>query len=329
MNIDINKLWQTVTHLVNGLLAAAPTILLGVLCFLCFYYAAKGARVVITRLASAKGAHRGAGLVVGRLVQTILVVLGLLVALVIAIPTFHPGQLVEMLGIGSVAVGFAFRDILQNFLAGILILWTQPFRIDDQIVVGSFEGTVEDIQTRATMIRTYDGRRVVIPNSSLFTQAVIVNTAYLQRRIEYDIGIGYGDDVGRAKELILEAMKETAGVLTDPVPDTVVMELAASTVNVRARWWIDPPRRSAALDSRDSVLRAIKKKLTDNGIDLPFPTQQVLFHDQTEACDGDRAHQREGWPAGQDPVPAPRRAAILPMAGDDASAADPAVRRRA
>ncbi|BAZ20885.1 hypothetical protein NIES4073_17630 [Kalymmatonema gypsitolerans NIES-4073] len=77
-------------------------------------------------------------------------------------------------------------------------------------------------------------------------------------------------------------------VLQDPAPEALVMELAESTVNIRARWWIKPPRRADALDSRDKVISAIKKKLVENGVDLPFPTQQILFHDQTEETDGVR-----------------------------------------
>jgi small conductance mechanosensitive channel len=215
--------------------------------------------------------------------------------------------LIQLLGISSVAIGFAFRDILQNFLAGILILLTEPFQIDDQIVFKEFEGTVENIQTRATTIRTYDGRRIVIPNSELFTNSLTVNTAFDNRRLEYDIGIGYGDDIDRAKQLILQAIHETEGVFSQPAPDTIVVDLAASTVNIRARWWIKPPRRAPALDLQDSVLTAIKNKLTANGIDMPFPTQQILFHDQTEGTDGDRSRQREGWPAGQGKSPQPRR----------------------
>jgi small conductance mechanosensitive channel len=223
------------------------------------------------------------------------------------LPSFKAGDLIQLLGISSVAIGFAFRDILQNFLAGILILLTEPFQIDDQIVFKEFEGTVENIQTRATTIRTYDGRRIVIPNSELFTNSLTVNTAFENRRLEYDIGIGYGDDIDRAKQLILEAIHETEGVLPQPAPDAIVVDLAASTVNIRARWWIKPPRRAPALDLQDGVLTAIKSKLTANGIDLPFPTQQILFHDQTEETDGDRSRQREGWPAGQDKIPQPRR----------------------
>ena len=230
-------------------------------------------------------------------------------ALSVALPSFQPGDVVQVLGISSVAIGFAFRDILQNFLAGILLLITQPFRIGDQIVAKGFEGTVEEIQTRATFIRTYDGRRVVIPNADLFTDTVVVNTAFAHRRLEYDVGIGYGDDVEQARALILKTVQSVEGVLSDPAPDVLLMDLAGSSVNLRVRWWISPPQRADALDARDRVLSATKSALTAAGIDLPFPTQQVLFHDQTETTDGDRARQREGWPAGPGPVPGPRRTA--------------------
>lgn len=96
-------------------------------------------------------------------------------------------------------------------------------------------------------------------------------------------------------------------VLKDPPPDVLVMELAENSVNIRARWWIQPPRWSDALDSRDQVISAIKQKLyVENGIDLPYPTRQILFHDQTEETDGDRTRQREGWPSGKNKVPKPR-----------------------
>lgn len=232
-----------------------------------------------------------------------MVLLGLFIALSIVVPSIKAGDLVQLLGISGVAIGFAFRDILQNFLAGILILLTEPFQIGDQIVFKGFEGTVENIETRATTIRTYDGRRIVIPNSELFTNSVTVNTAFEHRRLEYDVGIGYGDDIDEAKRLILQAIRETPHILTDPAPDVLVVQLADSTVNIRARWWVQPPSRANVLDLQDQVLTNIKNKLTVHGIDLPFPTQQILFHDQTEETDGDRSRQREGWPAGTGNIP--------------------------
>ncbi|PMB53746.1 mechanosensitive ion channel protein MscS [Fischerella thermalis CCMEE 5201] len=307
MNAEISAVWDKIQAMLNGFIVLLPNIVLALIVFAIFFFVARGIKRLVKRLTRNRRQARNLGLVLGRLAQGTTLLVGLFVALSIVIPTFRAGDLVQLLGISGVAIGFAFRDILQNFLAGILILLTEPFQIDDQIVFKNFEGTVENIETRATTIRTYDGRRIVIPNSELFTNSVTVNTAFENRRLEYDVGIGYGDDIDQAKQLMLEAMHSVPEVLKDPAPDVLVMELAESTVNIRARWWIKPPRRADDLTSRDQVLSAIKKKLVENGIDLPFPTQQILFHDQTEETDGDRSRQREGWPAGNGKLPKPRR----------------------
>ncbi len=306
---DFSLALERVQELAADLIGSIPNLILGVLAFLLFYVLARVAGKAAGRLADHRLGGLGASLVVQRLTKGTGLILGLLVALTVALPSFHPGDLIQLLGISSVAIGFAFRDILQNFLAGILILFTRPFRLGDQIVAGSFEGTVEDIQTRATFIKTYDGRRIVIPNADLFTQKVIVNTANDVVRVEYDFGIGYGDDIDRAKTLIREAIGTVPGILTDPQPDVIVIELGNSSVVLRTRWWIANPTKAQTLDTRDRVLTAIKNTLFANGIDLPFPTQHILFHDQTEESDGDRAQQREGWPAGNGDGPRPRRIA--------------------
>jgi small-conductance mechanosensitive channel len=101
-----------------------------------------------------------------------IIVLGLLIGATIVFPSISPANLLSTLGIGSIAIGFAFKDILQNWIAGLLILVRQPFRRGDQIKSGEFEGTVEHIEARATLIKTYDGQRVVIPNSDIYTQRV-------------------------------------------------------------------------------------------------------------------------------------------------------------
>jgi small conductance mechanosensitive channel len=308
MNAEISAVWDKIEGMINGFIVLLPNIVLALIVFAIFFFVARAIKRLVKRLTRNRRQARNLGLVLGRLAQGVTILVGLFVALSIVIPTFKAGDLVQLLGISGVAIGFAFRDILQNFLSGILILLTEPFQIDDQIVFNNFEGTVENIETRATTIRTYDGRRIVIPNSQLFTNSVTVNTAFDSRRIEYDIGIGYGDDIERAKQLMLEAIYSVDEVLQDPAPDVLVMELAESSVNIRARWWITPPRRIDSLRSRDKVISAIKQKLyVENGIDLPYPTRQILFHDQTEETDGNRSRQREGWPAGQGEVPKPRR----------------------
>jgi small conductance mechanosensitive channel len=306
MTEAISTLLDKMQAILKGFILLLPNMVLALIVFAVFLFVARAIKKVVRNLTRDRRQARNLGMVLGRLAQGTTILVGLFISLSIVIPSLKASDLVQLLGISGVAIGFAFRDILQNFLAGILILLTEPFQIDDQIVFKNFEGTVENIETRATTIKTYDGRRIVIPNSELFTNSVTVNTAFDNRRLEYDIGIGYGDDIDEAQGLILEAIHETHGVLETPAPDAIVVELAGSTVNIRARWWVAPPRRLDVLDMQDRVLTNIKNKLMANGIDLPFPTQQILFHDQTEATDGDRSRQREGWPAGKGQVPQPR-----------------------
>ena len=180
------------------------------------------------------------------------------------------------------------------------------FRIGDQIRHGEQEGTVEDIWVRATVLRTYDNRRILIPNASLFTDKIEVITAYERRRLQFALTIGNGDEISRARDVVVQALRSTPGVLADPVPEALVTGLGTAGVDMVARFWINPPRRREAVDALDGAIEAVKQALAEAGLDLPFPTTQVLFHDQTEETDGDRARQREGWPAAGRDVPRPR-----------------------
>ena len=308
MRFDLSAAWQTVQGQINGFVAMLPRLVLATMLVVVFYAVARGVRALIRRNAHRRGEHRSAELAIGRLAQAAILLLGVLIAVTAAFPSFTPANLVSTLGIGGVAIGFAFKDIFQNFLAGLLILITRPFRVGDQIIFKDYEGTVEDIQTRATFIKSYDGRRVIIPNGELYTNSVTVNTAFSQRRWQYDVGIGYGDDIEKARRIILEALHEAQDVIPDPKADVIVVDLADSTVNLRARWWTKS-QMADGLNAQDRVLTCVKKALTEAGIDLPFPTRQILFHDQTESTDGDRRRQREGWPAGKGDVPEARRMA--------------------
>ncbi|HET7459022.1 MAG TPA: mechanosensitive ion channel family protein [Gemmatimonadaceae bacterium] len=306
MQIDLSQAWRTVQHMINAFIAALPRLLLALVVFAIFVGIAFAAKSIVRRTAARRGGHQTLELALGRLAQSAIIVLGALIAFSTAFPTFSPANLVSLLGVGSVAIGFAFKDIFQNFLAGLLILVTKPFRVGDEIAFREHEGTVEDIQTRATLVRTSDGRRVVIPNSDLYTNTVVVNTAFKTRRMHYDFGIGYADDVDRARQIITEVLTGAEGILPDPKADCVVVALAESSVTLRARWWTDSRAGGDAALGR--VLGEVKTRLQAAGIDLPYPTRQILLHDQTEETDGDRRRQREGWPTGDAEVPRPRAA---------------------
>ncbi|RFP66957.1 mechanosensitive ion channel family protein [Hymenobacter lapidiphilus] len=301
--MDFSVTWQKLNSMGTTFMAMLPNLLIGLVVLAIFLFIARGVRSGVERLTAIRHQSQSLTLLLSRLAYLFVVLLGVLVMFTVMIPSFTPTSLISALGIGGVAIGFAFKDIFQNFLAGILLLLTEPFRINDQIKYKDFEGTVETIQARATTIKTYDGRRVVIPNAELFINAVTVNTAYDMRRLEYDFGIGYGDNIAQARQVMLAAVQSIPGVLSDPEPEALVVEIGESTIDIRLRWWINPPRRADYMKSKDAVLELVKNKLTEAGIDQPFPTQVVLLHDQTEETDGNRKTQREGWPAGPGEMP--------------------------
>jgi small-conductance mechanosensitive channel len=288
---------------IEGFWWILPNLGIALVVLVLFLTVASITRRAVVRVFKRRQRHDLAAMLAGAARWSI-IGLGFLVVATIVFPSISPADLLSTLGIGSIAIGFAFKDILQNWLAGLLILLRQPFRQGDQIIVGKHEGTVERIEARATFIKTYDGRRVIIPNSSVYTDAVTVNTAFPLRRSQYDVGIGYGDDVDQACTVILQALRDVEGVVQDPGPEAFAWELAGSTVNVRVRWWT-LSKRSEVVHAQGRVIRAVKKAITEAGIDLPYPTNVVLLHDQTKEADGDRRLQREGWPAGKSP-PAPR-----------------------
>ena len=280
---------------VQGFYWMLPNFGIALAVALLFFAGAWIARAVLSRWFRRRG-RENLGELLGEFARWGVLLFGALVVAAIIFPSIKPADLLSTLGIGSIAIGFAFKDILQNWLAGLLILIRQPFTTGDQIVVSGYEGTVQHIEARATLIKTYDGRVVVIPNADVYSKAVTVNTAFEKRRSEYAFGIGYGDDIGRATQVILGALATVEGVEKDPAPDVLPWELGASSVDIKVRWWTDS-RRSNVVLVRSRVVGALKTALSEAGIDLPFPTQTVLLHDQTEEADGDRARQREGWPA--------------------------------
>jgi small conductance mechanosensitive channel len=237
-----------------------------------------------------RGAHENLAEVLRRLVRAAIVLLTFLIAAVIVFPTFRPGELIAGLGITSVAIGFAFKDILQNFFAGILILWREPFKIGDEIRSGEFEGLVEDINVRSTRIRTYDGERAVLPNGDVYTRAILVRTAYDKRRVVFTVGIGYPDSLENARATVHSVLARTEGVLQDPGPWVYVTELAPSSVNLTVYFWVRPQQRNVLL-VRDRVVTGIKLALDAAGIDMPYPHAVISFENMQANEPAHRDHR--------------------------------------
>lgn len=294
--IDVNPgaIFERIDAWVDGFIRLLPNIVTAIIVLTIFWAVAWLAKRAFNKWAKSIG-RDNLGSVFGSFIRYLIIGLGFLLAATLIIPTLRPGDLIAGLGVGSVAIGFAFKDILQNWLAGMLLLFRQPFEVGDQIVAQGYEGTVERIETRATVIKTYDGRQVLIPNSEVYTNAVQVNTAFDVRRSQYDVGIGYNDSIDDGVKTMLKAVESIDGVLNDPAPEVIVSALGDWSVVLRARWWTKS-QRTDVVHVQSEVMIAIKKALDGAGIDMPYETQVHLWHDQTEEFDGIRGKQREGWP---------------------------------
>lgn len=155
----------------------APYFVMGLLVMIAFLIGAAWVRSGVERLLKSAGRRANVALVFGRLARWATAIAGILLGLMVMLPGFSPAELLASLGIASVAIGFAFKDILQNFLAGLLLLLTAPIEEGDRITISGHEGTIESIYTRATYLRTDEGRLVLIPNTTLFTNPITVHAA--------------------------------------------------------------------------------------------------------------------------------------------------------
>jgi len=277
--------------MVNGIIQELPNLVLASLIFFAFYIIGKRTNTIVRMMTDKRQKARNAGIILGKLAQSGVITAGILVALTAAVPSFQPGSLIQLLGIGSVAIGFAFHDIFQNFLAGILLLFTGPFHVGDEIFVDKYEGTVEDIETRATTLRTYDGRRSVIRNSDLFTNSVTVYTAFRSRQIQCELVIDYDEDIRQVKTLLLESLNTIENVAKEPAAEVLVTAVTGSGVVLQIYCWTGLVQQRQILHLQDTILTTIKDTLMVNNIQLPTQTQKILLETVHANNNGSKAEE--------------------------------------
>jgi small conductance mechanosensitive channel len=224
-------------------------------------------RVLDPRLARLRTPSFGA--VFSRLIQTAIVIVGIFAALTMVFPSVNAATALGSLGVLSIAAGFAFQDILSNLLAGILLIFRQPFVTGDQIQVADVRGTVEGITIRETRIRTFQGHLVVVPNADVYTSNIDVQTNKPQVRTDLEMGIDYDADVREARELALEVLAEVPGVFSEPAPQVELVGFGASSMDFVVRYWTSS-RQADIRGARDRVIEAIKLRFDEAGIEFPF-----------------------------------------------------------
>jgi small conductance mechanosensitive channel len=209
---------------------------------------------------------------VGNLLRATLVLLVLLLALSIA--GVQVGAVLAGLGLAGLALAFALQNILENFVAGMLILIRKPFLRGDQVESHEFQGTVEDIDLRVTRIRDFDGQLVLIPNAMVFAEPIINLTRLGPRRTRLIIGVDYNDDHDDAREVLQQALEGVEGVLATPPCEVLLTELADSSVDFELAYWTAPQIREVR-HVRDRVLSTCKRALEDAGMTIPWPIRTL------------------------------------------------------
>jgi len=211
-----------------------------------------------------------------RLISILVTVLGLLLAAIVLFPGLTPSKALGGLGLVSIAVGLAFKDIFENFFAGILILWRFPFERGDFIECDGITGRVERILVRMSYIRLTSGELVVVPNAFLFKNPVTVLTSLATRRVQIITGVAYDVDVTAAVDVITRAVKSCDSVNGERPVQVFPQGFGESSIDIEVTWWTDPEpvdiRRSRA-----EIVVAIKQALDAEGIEIPFPYRTLTF----------------------------------------------------
>lgn len=270
------RLEPLVEQLREGLrnaISFAPLALVAILVFLAFWFAG----VFITRrtrLFARLAPNAFIESLIGQVIRLAFIVAGLAAAMSILGATAILASVLGAAGLFGLAVGFAVRDTIENYIASILLSLRQPFAPNDHVLIEGHEGRITVLNSRATLLTTLDGNEVRIPNATVY-KAIIINFSRLpERRFEFEVGVGYENDLLQAQALARSALREVPGVLRDPAPMALAERLDPYTVTIRIYAWMDQAV-SDFLKVRSEAIRAVKTVFEAEGVSMPEPIQNV------------------------------------------------------
>ncbi len=279
LNPLMNTIIESLQDILSSLIKLIPALLTALIILFLTRYAAQFLQKLSEKIGSKVLKSYSLQSLFAKTSYVLAWVIGVILAGVVAFPGLNLGDVVATLGLGSVAVGFAFQDIFKNFLAGILLLVQEPFQIGDQIIVDDYEGTVERIDIRTTKIRTYQGERILVPNSTIFTSAVQVRTAYESRRTDLAVGVDYNTPLSEARQILLRSIQQVEGVLTHPQAEIDLVGFGDSSIDFIVRYWTKPQQANVRQAQTKAMIQ-IKQALDKAGISIPYPIRTLYFYDQ-------------------------------------------------
>lgn len=281
MDIDLrpalNDAWMRVGDWVEGLINNLPNLIAALLVFALFWGIAALVRRAVEAALRRVSQHRDLNALIATLASVVVVGIGLLLALGVLNLSKTVTTLLAGAGILGLALGFAFQDIAENFISGVLLMFRRPFRDGDIIESGDFLGTVRRINMRATLIDTFEGQRVIMPNSAVFKNPVVNYSVGGLRRVDVAVGVSYGDDLEKARRVAIHAVESLEQ--RDPSRDVELFfeEFGGSSINFQLRFWVRFQGWTDFLHARSEAIIAIKKAFDANDVSIPFPITTLDF----------------------------------------------------
>ncbi|MBA3526123.1 MAG: mechanosensitive ion channel family protein [Pseudomonadota bacterium] len=272
----LNILVERVQEMIADLVRMLPQFAIAALVLLLAWGAATLVRGGVRRMTARTGIRPSLAQLLITLANVVVWIVGFLVAFAVIMPGVNAGTLLAVLGLGSVAIGLAFKDIFENFLAGVLIMLRKKMRIGDYVECEGIEGRVELINVRETYLRKLDNELAIVPNSFLFKNPVKVITDAANRRYEIVVGVAYSTDLDQAAEVIAGAVKSADGIDANRPIEVFAREFNESSIDFTVRWWAG----SKVLDmhkTRDTAIRSVKRALDSASIEIPFPQVTATF----------------------------------------------------
>jgi small-conductance mechanosensitive channel len=275
---DFDPAFQALNELARSFVRMLPLIVVAAVVIAISWVFARLTAHVLRRRLRARVSGSLLREVMARAGGILVILAGLYLVLRIAGLTQLAFTVVGGTGLIGLALGIAFRDITENFLASLFLSLQQPFREADLVEVAGVTGYVQRLTSRTTVLMTLDGNQVQVPNSTVFKSTIRNFTSNPDRRDDFIVGIGYDDSIPGAQEVALKVLAEHPAVLDEPEPLVLVENLGPSTVNLRVYFWLDGSRHSW-LKVTSSVIRLVKRAFQDAGISMPDEAREVTFPD--------------------------------------------------
>ena len=273
--------YESINNILASIFERLPYILAGLLVMAIFFVLARIIRLIFWSTSGRTKLDYRLRILFSRLIVVFIVVLGIFTALTVIVPTFGFGDMITGLGFTSFVIGFATKDILNNLLSGVLILWQQPFRIGDYLFVGSNQGKVEYIGVRATQLRKDDGELILIPNGDMYSNALTIRGAGANRRMNLKISVGYESDIEQVRATIKNALQNVSGVVDEPKPNVYVTDLASDGVNLAIYFWINT-NEAKPIEVFDRVATEIKTSLSRASVEMYPPNTVIVQNAETQ-----------------------------------------------